>query len=201
MRSAVGVWRWRQNPLCRRTDLVEAWVALVALVLMLVAAPVLGGLCGAVSDHALQRTAAREQRQRHPTTAVVVGAAHDRGARADAEGVGGREGRVRVVATWTAHDGTAHTGTVAAPRRAAPVGSTFRMWTDDRGIRTGRPLDSTTAHAHAVFAGLGAAAAAAGLVEAVRRLVVWRLMRRRYARLERAWAGYGPDWGRAGAGS
>ncbi|MFK8908144.1 hypothetical protein [Streptomyces sp. YS-3] len=201
MRSAVGVWRWRRNRLCRRTDLVEAWVALVALVLMVVASPVLGGLCGAVTDHALQRTAAREQRERHPTTAVVIGAAHERGSLADTQGAGGREGRIRVRANWTAYDGTLHTGTVAAPRRAAPVGSTFRMWTDRRGIRTGRPLDSTTAHGHAVFAGLGAAAAVAGLLEVVRRLVVWRLMRRRYARLDRAWARYGPDWGRAGAGS
>ncbi|WHM40013.1 hypothetical protein [Streptomyces sp. BPTC-684] len=201
MRSAVGVWRWRQNPLRRRTDLVEAWVALAALVLMVLASPVLGSLCGAVTDRALQRTVTREQRERHATTAVVVHQAHERSALAGAEGVGGREGRIRVVANWTAYDGTLRTGTVAAPRRSAPSGSTFRIWTDDRGMRTSRPLDSTTAHAHAVFAGIGAAAAAAGLVEGIRRLVVWRLVRRRYARLDRAWAGYGPDWGRAGAGS
>ncbi|GAA0583535.1 Rv1733c family protein [Streptomyces crystallinus] len=176
-------------------------MTLVALVLVVLASPVLGGVCGAVTDRALQRTVTREQRERHATTAVVVHQTHERNRVGDAEGVGAREGRIRVVAHWTAYDGTLHTGTVAAPRRAAPAGSTFRMWTDDRGIRTSRPLDSTTAHAHAVFAGLGAATAAAALVEGIRRLVVWRLMRRRYARLDRAWAGYGPDWGRAGAGS
>lgn len=176
-------------------------MALVAVVLMVTASAVLGSLCGAATDRTLQRAATREQRERHATTAVVVHQTRQRNAVGDAEGVGGREGRIRVVANWTAYDGSLHTGTVAAPRRAAPAGSTFRMWTDDRGIRTSRPLDTTTAHAHAVFAGLGAAVAAAGLVEGVRRLVVWRLVRRRYARLDRAWAGYGPDWGRAGAGS
>jgi hypothetical protein len=48
--------------------------------------------------------------------------------------------------------------------------------------------------------GIGAAAAAAGLVEGGRRAFVWRLTRRRYARLDRAWADVGPDWGRTGAG-
>lgn len=176
-------------------------MALTALVLMVLASPVLGSLCGAATDRALQRTATREQRERHATTAVVVRQTRERNALGDAEGVGAREGRIRVVANWTAYDGTPHTGTVSAPRRSAPAGSTFRMWTDERGMRTSRPLDSTTAHAHAVFAGMGAAVAVAGLVEGIRRLVVWRLVRRRYARLDRAWAGYGPDWGRTGAGS
>ncbi|MFD9792850.1 hypothetical protein ACFWXK_18070 [Streptomyces sp. NPDC059070] len=201
MRSAVGVWRWRKNPLRRRTDVVEAWVALVALVVMAFASPVLGGICGAVTDRALQRSAAREQRTRHATTAVVVHEAHDRAKPAQVDGVGSREGRVRVVANWTAYDGSLRTGTVSAPRRSAPPGSTFRMWTDDRGQRTSRPLDSTTAHAHAVFAGIGATLAAAALIEGIRRLVVWRMVRRRYARLDRSWARYGPDWGRTGAGS
>ncbi|MBD0743787.1 hypothetical protein BG418_19640 [Streptomyces sp. CBMA152] len=202
MRSAVGVWRWRKNPLRRRTDLVEAWVALTALVLTVLAMPVLGSVCGVMTDRALHRTVIREQRTRHATTAVVVRETHDHRAASDFDGLGGgREGRVRVVANWTAYDGSAHSGTVSAPRRSVPPGTTFRIWTDDKGMRASRPLDSATAHAHAVFAGLGAALAAAGLVEGIRRLVVWRLVRRRYARLDRAWARCGPDWGRTGAGS
>jgi hypothetical protein len=42
---------------------------------------------------------------------------------------------------------------------------------------------------------------AAGLVECGRRLVLWRMVRRRYARLDRAWEQAGPDWGLTGAGS
>jgi hypothetical protein len=42
-----GLWRWRRNPLRRATDLVEAWLALVVLLLVLVAAPVIGSLVGA----------------------------------------------------------------------------------------------------------------------------------------------------------
>jgi len=57
MRAVTGLWRWRRNPLCRATDLAEAWVALVALVLIAVVAPVTGALVGAAADGSLQQAA------------------------------------------------------------------------------------------------------------------------------------------------
>jgi hypothetical protein len=81
------------------------------------------------------------------------------------------------------------------------VGDTFTLWTDRAGRIVNRPLDAATVQVHAALAGFGAALASAGLIECVRRLVVWRLMRRRFERLDRAWAKAGPDWGRMGAGS
>lgn len=105
------------------------------------------------------------------------------------------------MAKWTAVDGSRHTGTVSTVLRTARAGDTFTIWTGRTGRIVGRPMDAATARVHAVLAGIAAAVSAGGLVECARRLVMWRLVRRRHARLDRAWAAAGPDWGRTGAGS
>ncbi|MET9359375.1 hypothetical protein ABZX93_00475 [Streptomyces sp. NPDC006632] len=201
MRAVVGVWRWRRCPLRRRTDVVEAWLALVALALMVLAAPAVGFLCGSLTDTTLRRAVADQRRHRHVTTAVVVHNADRRAPLAEPDGTSLRTTGSRVVANWTAYDGSSHHGTLASPRQAPAPGSTFPIWTDDHGRPAPPPMAPTAARTHAVFAGICAAVTAAGLIEAIRRLIVWRLIRRRYERLDRAWARYGPDWGRTGAGS
>ncbi|MFD3539245.1 hypothetical protein ACFWUQ_07050 [Streptomyces sp. NPDC058662] len=211
MRTAMGVWRWRRNPLRRRSDLVEAWVALAALVCVLVVAPSVGCAAGVQVDAALQG-AAREQRQeRHLVPAVVLRNAPEQAAAGSADASGEASGeasaqrtaprRTQVVAAWTAPDGSAHEGTVPAAEEPPHPGDRFRIWTDARGRLVGRPLDASAAVFHATAAGLAAALGVAALAETVRRLVVRRLTHQRYARLDRAWAAAGPDWGRAGAGS
>lgn len=125
MRAVSGIWRWRHNPLRRGTDLCEAWLALAALLLMLLAAPAAGLMSASLTDDALQQAVRAQRDRRHLTTAVVV-----------------------------------------------------------RQEEAGEP-----------------AAPLPGLVEAARRLVVWRMMQRRYVRLGQAWAKAGPDWGRTGTGS
>jgi hypothetical protein len=120
---------------------------------------------------------------------------------ADPETTSGRDLRSRVLADWTAPDGTAHHGTVIASLQKAQPGDHFTIWTDEHGRMVAQPLDSTTATTHAVLAGFGAALLTAGLVEGGRRLMVWRMVRRRYARWDQAWDRAGPDWGRTGTGS
>ncbi|MEJ8655632.1 Rv1733c family protein [Streptomyces pratisoli] len=202
MRAISGLWRWRHNPLRRTTDLVEAWVAGAAVLLMTLAVPTTGWICGALTDDALLESARAQAAQRQPTTARVLRAAPARQSSAgDPEGAVENRVRRTVVAEWTAPDGGSRSGTLATGVRTADPGDTFPIWTDERGNPVSRPIDRDTALAHAVVAGLGAAVLAAGLVEGGRRLIVWRLMRRRYADLDRAWAKSGPDWGRTGAGS
>ncbi|MFJ7203794.1 hypothetical protein ACIQWR_09715 [Streptomyces sp. NPDC098789] len=199
----MGVWRWRRNPLRRQTDLIEAWVAFAALVCVLVVVPAVGWTAGLRVDVTLQR-AAREQRQeRYLIPAVVVRPAGDSlgGSAADPTAQRQSPQRTQVVAAWTAPDGTNHQGTVPAAQEPPRQGDHFRIWTDDHGRLVGHPLDPSTAAVHAALAGLAAAIGAAALVETLRRMVVRRLMHRRYLRLDRAWAAAGPDWGRAGAGS
>ncbi|MGW8781601.1 Rv1733c family protein [Streptomyces sp. NPDC055796] len=203
MWTATGVWRWRRNPLRRPTDLFEAWVAFAALVCVLLVAPAVGTVAGLEVDGTLQR-AAREQRQeRYLVPAVVVRPAAEPPAGTEADPSAQRQTpqRTQIVASWTAPDGSSHQGTVPAAEEPPQAGDRFRIWTDTQGRLVGRPLDEASASVHAAVVGLAAALGAAALVETVRRLVVRRLMHRRYMRLDRAWAAAGPDWGRAGAGS
>ncbi|MEU0411985.1 hypothetical protein ABZ307_29775 [Streptomyces griseorubiginosus] len=201
MRAISGLWRWRHNPLRRGTDLAEAWVGLVALLLILVVTPVVGSVVGGVAQDALQG-AVREQREsRQLVTATVIRKLDRSPLDADPETSSGREVRSRVLADWTAPDGTAHQGSVMAALQTPHRGDHFDIWTDLHGRIAARPLDSATATTHAVLAGTGAALLAAGLIEGSRRLAVWRLVRRRYAGWDRAWDSAGPDWGRTGTGS
>nr|WP_202425736.1 hypothetical protein [Streptomyces sp. HUCO-GS316] len=185
----------------RTTDLAEAWVALAALLLILVVAPVAGSLVGAVSEHALQRSVQEQHQSRRQVTATVVRALDRNPLEAEPDSASGRDVRSRVLAGWTAPDGTERHGSVMAGLKTPHAGDHFTLWTDRHGGVVARPMDSATATTHAVLAGLGTALLAAGLVEGGRRLVVWRMVRRRYARWDQAWDRAGPDWGRTGTGS
>ncbi|MBB5792791.1 hypothetical protein AB0E64_37840 [Streptomyces caelestis] len=201
MRAISGLWRWRRNPLCRATDLAEAWVALAALVLILLAAPAAGALVGGSAQEALQRSVREQHEARRLVTATVVRKLDRSPLDADPETSTGRDLRNRVLADWTAPDGSEHQGPVLAGLKDPQQGDEFRIWTDRHGRMVARPLDSATASTHAVLAGFGAALAVGGLVEGGRRLIVWRMARRRYARWDQAWDRAGPDWGRTGTGS
>ncbi|MFC9504131.1 hypothetical protein [Streptomyces sp. NPDC057002] len=201
MRAIRGLWRWRRNPLCRATDLAEAWVALAALLLILLVAPVAGAFVGGAAQDTLQQSVRTQHEARHPVTATVVRKLDRSPLDADPETSTGRDLRNRVLADWTAPDGTAHQGPVLAGLKDPQQGDEFRIWTDRHGRMVARPLDSATASTHAVLGGIGAALAAGGLVEGGRRLIVWRMVRRRYARWDQAWDKAGPDWGRTGTGS
>nr|WP_203645915.1 hypothetical protein [Streptomyces sp. SID14478] len=195
------MWRWRHNPLRRGTDLAEAWVALVALFLVVVAGPVVGVVAGSLSRDALYRSVQEQNDRRHEITATVVKKVAQPPLDPDPETSTARDAHSRVLATWAAPDGSVHRDRVVAALTSPHAGDTFPLWTDDRGHVVGRPLDRATATTHAALAGFGAAVAVTGLVEGTRRLVVWRMVRRRYARLDRAWDIAGPDWGRTGTGS
>ncbi|MFE3826992.1 hypothetical protein [Streptomyces sp. NPDC059092] len=198
----VGLWRWRRNPLRRGTDLIEAWVALTAVLLLALATPAVGWLGGKRVDAALRETVRIQHEQRHRTPAVVVSRAPQRPFLTyDAESVTEQKTGSRVVASWRAPDGTARTGTVPTTLRTPRAGDTFALWADGQGRHVRAPMNAEAGRAHAVLAGLGFAILAAGLVECARRLIVRRLVQRRYERLDRAWAKAGPDWGRTGAGS
>ncbi|MEV6202812.1 hypothetical protein AB0M64_22945 [Streptomyces sp. NPDC051771] len=202
MRAVTGLWRWRHNPLRRTTDLVEAWVALVAALALCLAVPVAGWTAGAAAQHSLQRAVHAQQQGRVETTAHVLRPApKPPGATASSDQSAEQRFRRAVVARWTAPDGTSRTGTVTTSRVSSAPGDAFSLWTDRDGRPVAAPLARDTARAHAVLVGLMAAVLAGAGVELVRRLVMRRLRCRRYARLDRAWAAVGPDWGRTGTGS
>ncbi|MFD5450918.1 Rv1733c family protein [Streptomyces sp. NPDC003470] len=201
MRAIRGIWHWRHNPLRRTTDLVEAWVALTGLLLILFVAPLIGALVGGAAQESLQRSVRDQHASRHRVTASVVRELKRSSLDVDPDGVSAGNLRSRVLARWAAPDGSEHRGSVLAGLRDPHPGDHFRIWTDGQGRLVARPLDSATATTHATLAGVGAALTAALLVEAGRRIVVWRMVRRRYDRWEREWDRAGPDWGRTGTGS
>ncbi|MEU6762234.1 hypothetical protein ABZ916_06885 [Streptomyces sp. NPDC046853] len=201
MRALVGLWRWRHNPLRRKTDLVEAWVACAALLLIVLAAPLAGFAVGGLSKDALQESVRQQREVRHEVAGTVIKKISRPPVDPDPETSSARDRHSRVLAQWTAPDGTAHSGTVLADLRSPDPGDRFKLWTDEHGQVVGRPLDDATASTHAALAGFGVAAAVAGLVEGTRRLVVWRIVLRRYDRWDQAWDKAGPDWGRTGTGS
>ncbi|MFH8475433.1 hypothetical protein [Streptomyces sp. NPDC018000] len=169
---------------------------------MVLAAPAVGWVCGSLTDDALQKSVRAQQTQRHATTAVVVRRAPEAPhLMADPEVSSERTTQTSVMARWKAPDGTNRRGTVTTSCRETDPGAEVEIWTDLDGRPALRPMDASTAHAHAALAGLGAMLLAAGLVEAGRRLIVWRMVRGRCTRIDRAWANAGPDWGRTGAGS
>jgi F0F1-type ATP synthase membrane subunit c/vacuolar-type H+-ATPase subunit K len=201
VRAIIGLWRWRHNPLRRTTDLVEAWLALAALLLVLVAAPLAGAAVGASVQGTLQKAVRDQRKDRHQVTAVVVRKLPRGPLAPDPETPSGRDAHSRVLAHWTAPDGTARRGTVVATLKSPRPGDHFSVWTDRHGRIMGRPLDGATATTHAVLAGFGAAVLSAGLLEAGRRWILWHMVRRRHARWDRAWDKAGPDWGKADTGS
>jgi hypothetical protein len=201
VRAIIGLWRWRHNPLRRTTDLVEAWLALAALLLVLVGAPLAGAAVGASVEGTLQQAVRAQRKDRHQVAAVVVRTLSRGPLSPDPETSSARDARSRVLAVWTAPDGTQQRGAAIAALKSPHPGDRFTLWTDAHGRIVGRPLDSATATTHAVLAGFGAAVLSAGLLEAGRRFIVWHMVRRRHARWDRAWDRAGPDWGKAGTGS
>ncbi|MEU1086328.1 hypothetical protein ABZ401_05760 [Streptomyces sp. NPDC005892] len=202
VRAVSGVWRWRHNPLCRATDRREAWLALGALLLVLVVAPAVGRFCGVLTDSALRDTIREQHAHRHRAGAVVLSISPSPVAFADDPESGVTPAtRQMVTAGWKAPDGSDRHGTVPVAAGVHKAGERVRIWIDDRGAVAPRPMDVPTAHIHAGLAGTGAFVLTAGVVEALRRAVLRCMVRRRYARLDRAWAMVGPDWGRAGTGS
>ncbi|MEW2526570.1 hypothetical protein [Streptomyces sp. NPDC047071] len=201
MRAIAGLWRWRRNPLRRATDLAEAWAALVALVLIVVGAPVVGAVTGSLTNDALLRSVEAQRAARHVVTATVLKKLDQPPLDPDPETSSARDAHHRVLAHWKGPDGSGHAGTVASGLKSPHPGDRFTVWTDRTGRVVGRPLDPATATTHAALAGFGAALASAGLVEGARRLLLWHIVRRRYARWDQAWQQAGPDWGKTGTGA
>ncbi|WP_326655567.1 MULTISPECIES: hypothetical protein [unclassified Streptomyces] len=73
-RARVWGWRWRRNPLRRRSDAVEAWIVLVTWVLALIGGAVAGGVAAYCVDQAIER----ERAGRQAVPAVLVSDAPDR---------------------------------------------------------------------------------------------------------------------------
>jgi hypothetical protein len=195
----LRLWRWRRNPLRRRSDVTEAWAGLLTAVVIAVGAPSAGWATGTAVNDALQQTVRAEHAERAYVPAVVLKAGPREIADTDPESGTIRAERRTATARWTGPDGKQHTGTVHIAVSQGK-GDRIHVWTDSRGRATTPPLEAAAATAHAAMAGLGTALLALVLGTIGRQVLMWQLLRRRLAEWGREWAAAGQDWGRADAG-
>ncbi|MFI5973349.1 hypothetical protein [Streptomyces sp. NPDC051452] len=189
MRTRVRGWRWRRNPLRRRSDVVEAWTALVVAVLLFVVVPLVGVAAGLSAHGRAQALAEVQRAERHQVGATVIG---DPPRRLSST-MGDREHPFRAQVRWT-EPGKGTRTTWARVPTGTRTGDTVSVWLDSRGRGVAPPPDDAAVWQHAITLGLGAAGGAAGVV-LVGRAVERRIaLRHRLTEWERAWARTGPRW-------
>ncbi|MGW2717745.1 Rv1733c family protein [Streptomyces sp. NPDC001492] len=186
-RAKVLGWRWRSNPLRRRSDVVEAWIVLAAWTAA-TAGAVAAGMVGA---QAAQRVVNEDRADRRPVSAVVVKTVAGSG-RDVVTGV--RYDRVLATVHWSDGKGTVRTGTVDV-KPTAKRGSEVRAWTDGRGRLVSAPVNAEEAATRVVLAGTGVGLATGLMVLGGGRLVRLRVQRRATERWGAEWERVGREWG------
>ncbi|KUM86938.1 hypothetical protein AQI94_19235 [Streptomyces pseudovenezuelae] len=183
----VWWWRWRRNPLRRRSDRLEAWLVLVTWTLAL-----LGGLlAGVEAGAAMAGDLAARRAALHTVSAVLVEKA-DRTGTVTADGTAET---VRAKVRWKAPDGSPHTGLArVAPGSAA--GTSVTVWNDRDGDLVRAPLNMAEARLQSVLTGVLVAAAAGAVVCGGGHWARLRLDRRRLRDWEAEWARVAPSGGR-----
>ncbi|MGA5710487.1 hypothetical protein ACPCK8_29145 [Streptomyces cellulosae] len=177
------LWRWRNNPLRRRDDIVEAWLVLTVGALIAVG----GTVAGLVTAHAADEVFARQRAERYSVRAVLLTDVPRSKAGLTSDKI---SARVR----WTELDGSVHTDkTLVDTGRKA--GSRIVVWTDGLGEITAEPPTPTEAAVEAGFLATGAALAFAGMAFGAGALARWRLDQRRINQWGREWDQVGPQWG------
>ncbi|MEV3858924.1 hypothetical protein AB0J38_31995 [Streptomyces sp. NPDC050095] len=184
----------RGNPMRRRSDVVEAWAALVLGTLALLVAPAAGAVAGWAA-HADARDHLRaQQASRRPQQARLIEDAPD-----VVPAASGVQDRLTygVVVRWT--DGTGRTITADAPVLAGlDRGDPTTVWLDRGGAVTTAPWTGDDVWSHTLAAGFLVTATTAGLAVTSRLLLHQVLARRRLAQWEQEWRRVEPQWGHRG---
>jgi len=194
MRTRVRGWRWRRSPLRRRSDVVEAWTVLVVVVLLVLAAPLVGAVVGWWAHDDARSVATAQRAERHQVRAKVVGKVPDSLPTVQ----GGREHSARVTVRWTQAGGTAQTATARVPADVRQ-GDMVDVWFDSRGRSVAPPPDETAVWQHTVTMGACGAGAAIAVILLGHSLVRGAANRHRLAEWEREWALTEPQWSHRGA--
>ncbi|MFE9450452.1 hypothetical protein [Streptomyces sp. NPDC006739] len=189
MRTRVRGWRWRRNPLRRRTDVVEAWTALAVAVLLSVAAPLAGAVAGLWAHDAAQAVAVTQRAERHRVRAVVVGNRPERlpSVRGD------RQHAYRADVRWTEPGRGTRTTLARVPAGMRP-GEVVDVWFDARGRAVAPPPNDVAVWQHTVTVGLCAAGGTAAVVLLGHGIARRVALRHRMDEWEREWAGTEPRW-------
>jgi hypothetical protein len=180
-----GLWPDR-NPLRRASDRAEA--ALVAgLAAALLAGVPLAALSAARSRYDAGVRAQHTQAGWRQVPAVLL-------ADADTAPAGTASSPLRrVLASWTAPNGTQWTGRIPAPA-STTAGTVLRVWVDASGRPTGIPLQHGQVERQAALAALFAAAGLVLVLLGAAALARRMLDRSRLAAWDAEWQATGPQW-------
>jgi hypothetical protein len=188
--AAFGVpkawlWRWRRNPLRRRSDALEAWVVLVVWALT-----VFGGVfTGLAAAQSVEHGLARQRAEWHAVPAQLIADATE-----STRTESGAD-QVWVKVHWTAPDGSVRTGQ-ARVRAGTAEGTPVTVWTDPEGRLVTKPATASQAQLRASMVGVLIGLGVAAVPCACGRFVRGRLERRRMDQWDEEWERFGPIWGR-----
>ena len=175
------------NPLRRRADVVEAWLAPVVIIVLLALCPVvfvLSSMWVSAGNAAVRQA----QQSWHAVPAVLLRAAPG----PEFSDNGANTWEAWTLARWTV-DGRQHVGEIPAAANS-PAGSTQTVWLDRAGHVRVPPQSAGQARDQAATTALLVLAALALLLGIASRLARWALDRRRLAGWEAAWLTVGPRW-------
>ena len=175
------------NPLRRRTDIIEAWLGPAAVILFLALAPVIFLLTSAWVS--AENSAVRQAQQSwHAVPAVLLRAAPG----PEFSDNGANTWYAWTPARWT-QDGRQRVGDIPAAA-GSRAGSTQTLWLDRAGDVRVPPQAPAQARDEASATTLLELAGLALLLIIVARLARWALDRRRIAGWETGWLAVGPRW-------
>jgi hypothetical protein len=178
--ASALLWRWRPNPLRRRSDRFEAWIVLAMWLLAVLA----GTLAGLWATRSVEENFARERVEWRPVTALLT---------ERAPGTASGSGHVWAEVRWPAPDGTVHQGQTRVGPGSDP-GAPVTVWTDARGHLVTRPATESQASLRAALIGTLVGVSAAVVPLAGGRLAQGFLARRRLDRWDAEWERVGPQW-------
>lgn len=190
LRTRVRGWRWRENPLRRRSDVVEAWTTVAVVVLLLVAVPLAGAVAGRWAHSEVEAVAAAQRADRHSVRAEVIGKDSD-----TLPATQSRQHAYRTTVRWTDPAEGTRTATARVPG-GTDRGDVVEVWFDSRGRSVLPPTDGLSVWQYSVTMGLCAAGGMVGLILLGRCLVRHVATRHRLAEWEEEWARTEPLWTR-----
>ena len=177
------------NPLRRRSDLVDAWLVPVAIVVFVALCPLVLALVGGWTRAA---NTSEEQAQAHWHHVQAVLLQSVPGAQQADHGT--NNWIAWAPARWTA-GGTKHTGIVPAAS-GTRAGTVVTVWLDSAGRAHGPPLTPGGATSRVIEASVGGLAVLALALATMTVLARRFLDRRRLDGWESAWLSVGPTWSR-----
>ncbi|MEU3250546.1 hypothetical protein [Streptomyces sp. NPDC006997] len=181
------LWRWRRNPLRRRSDRAEAWFVLTVWACALLGGVLSGWAAQTATSDSLAASRSAALRVQAVVTEIPL-ADPENGTVVESYGKGAWA-KVR----WTDGDGTTRNGAAWIDAGVA-VGTSVPVWTDDRGKLIPEPVDGAQAERQAVLLGVLSGMAVAALVLAGGRLALRGLERRSVGQWETEWALVEPQW-------